>query len=179
MVAAALFTSELSWLCDDEGPRFGASTAMESSGNRQLCSACFKLAPCTNARNWAPWHVTFLFFRFVSWRSVEAIISITLGSLVLDPLPGFENILVITVLARLAAFSPLGPFACSRNWASSGTVAARFLWQGWRTAWNDLLFTFQRAFHAAMQCFLRDDKHTFMGAFWAWLSCQWRMLTLR
>jgi hypothetical protein len=104
MVVAAFFTSVLILLRNDEGPRFGASAAMESSWNRQLCSARLKLAPFANAGNWAPWHIrTFLFFRFVSWRIIEAIVSTALGKLVLDPLPGPENILVIRVLALFTA----------------------------------------------------------------------------
>lgn len=103
MVVAAFSTSALRRFCDNVRPGFRAITTMVASWRGQRRIAGVELAPMSNARFWATWYVTFLFVRLIGWRIVNAAIGTALGFHVCDPLPGPENIVVITGLAFCTA----------------------------------------------------------------------------
>jgi len=102
---------------------------------------------------------TFLFGQFICWRAVLAFFTTILGCLNLDPLPGPENVVVVTCGAICAALSPFSPGTFS--------IFRARLWWLWQARWatrNDLLLVAFRAFLAAMFSLHGDNERPTLGA---------------
>lgn len=125
----AFSASELCLASDNEGLGLGAVSTEVASGVCNLGIACAVIGPTANARNWASRLLT-LHLAWISAivrhrRAVLALRTTMLGRFDLNPLAVLPDHLVVAVAAVGIAFTILGPFAHSRNWAWHGLWVTR------------------------------------------------------